>query len=656
MISPAGIRVVVLLVALLLPRTLSLCQQLPANWRLNDTNLIAYFEAEVGRIESACLADVRTLEDWEAMREDRRRQFLDMLGLWPLPDRTELAPVITGRLEGAGFTVEKLHFQSMPGLYVTANFYLPRDRSGPVPAILYVCGHAEVKTNGVSLGNKTAYQHHGAWLAQNGYACLVIDTLQLGEIQGDHHGTYRLGQWWWNSRGYTPAGVEAWNGVRALDYLGTRPEVDAERIGMTGRSGGGSYTWTTAAIDARVKVAAPVAGITDLRNHVCDGAVEGHCDCMFFINTHRWDFPMNAALIAPRPLLIVNTDADSIFPLDGVHRVFAQARRIYALHGAYDRLGWVIGPGGHNDSQNLQVPVLRWFNQHLKGTDPLITGAAEKRILPVDLRALAVRPEDQRNTTAQEFFGGDTRESVETLSELRSRLRERVFVGWPHSVEPLKLREEASMTAHGLRLRVMGFQSQAHVPLHLFLVDRPGNTVRRLELGLLDDAGWESWLAGARRTHSGALERFPGGGSGEGTASWPEVPEGTVLAWFSPRGLGPVAWPGDARKQVQIRRRFQLLGQTLDGMRVWDVLRALEAFREVHPGAQEMLLRASGTMAGHALHAGVFVGRPTRFILNDVPVSYRAGPDYLNAARITDPTQVLRWVQSVHPVEVMARP
>ena len=78
-------------------------------------------------------------------------------------------------------------------------------------------------------------------------------------------------------------------------------------------SGGGSYTWTTAALDDRVRVAAPVAGITDLRNQVVDGCVEGHCDCMFFLNTYRWDFPLNAALLAPRPLLIVNTDADSLF-------------------------------------------------------------------------------------------------------------------------------------------------------------------------------------------------------------------------------------------------------------------------------------------------------------------------------------------------------
>lgn len=625
-------------------------QQFPPGWRISDPDLTAYFEAEVRRIESACLTGIDTLDVWKAQRDERRRQLFDMLGLWPLPERTELKSVVTGRMDGDGFTVEKLHFQSMPGLYVTANLYLPKDTPGPVPAILYVCGHAEVKTNGVSLGNKTYYQHHGSWLAQNGYVCLVIDTLQLGEIQGDHHGTYRLGQWWWNSRGYTPAGVEAWNGIRALDYLGTRPEVDRERIGMTGRSGGGSYTWTTAALDERVKVAAPVAGITDLRNQVCDGAVEGHCDCMFFINTHRWDFPLNAALIAPRPLLIVNTDADSIFPLDGVSRLFTKARRIYELHGAYDRLGLVIGPGGHDDTQNLQVPVLRWFNQHLKGTDPVITRAAGKPFDPSALQVLAARPVVQRNTTVQEFFGGTVSESIDSLAYLRRQLRERVFMGWPDAPEPLSLRETASATEGGLRLQVLAFRSQAHVPLNLFLLSRPGETVRSVDLRLLDGAGWQGWLASARKDYPAALAAFGRVPDGTAASPLPEVPGGTVLAWFAPRGMGPAAWPGDDRKQIQIRRRFQLLGQTVDGMRVWDVRRVLDAVRELHPDAVEVSVQASGVMAAHALHVGIFEERPTRFLLEGLPESYRNGPDYLNAARITRTSQLLKVVRMTHPV------
>jgi cephalosporin-C deacetylase-like acetyl esterase len=179
------------------------------------------------------------LEDWSARRYALRGQLFEMLGLSPLPERTDLGVVVTGVVEHEEFSVEKLHFQSLPGLYVTANFYLPKTRNGPLPSILYVCGHSRVVKDGVSFGNKAGYQHHGAWFARHGYACLTIDTVQLGEIEGLHHGTYREGLWWWNSRGYTPAGVEAWNSMRAVDYLQSRPEVDPTRMGVTGRSGGG---------------------------------------------------------------------------------------------------------------------------------------------------------------------------------------------------------------------------------------------------------------------------------------------------------------------------------------------------------------------------------------------------------------------------------
>jgi len=162
---------------------------------------------------------------------------------------------------------------------------------------------------------------HPAWFARHGYVCMVIDTLQLGEIEGIHHGTYRYKMWWWNSRGYTPAGVEAWNCIRALDYIQTRKEVDSSRFGVTGRSGGGAYSWWISALDDRIKAAIPVAGITDLQNHVVDGYVEGLCDCMCIVNTFGWDYPLVAAMVAPRPLLTSNSDKDNIFPLKGVIRM-----------------------------------------------------------------------------------------------------------------------------------------------------------------------------------------------------------------------------------------------------------------------------------------------------------------------------------------------
>ena len=262
---------------------------------LKDKELQNYFEGEVARIEASSFSGIETADDWKKTRPKLHRELREMLGLDPMPGKTDLRAVVTGQIEREGIVVEKVHFQSSPGLYVTGNFYRPGKVEKPLPTILYVCGHGQVKTNGVSYGNKVAYQHHGAWFARNGYTCLTIDSVQLGELEGIHHGTNREGMWWWNSRGYSSAGVEAWNCIRALDYLETRPEVDKTKIGVTGRSGGGAYSWWIAALDERIKVAAPVAGITDLRDHVVDGVVEGHCDCMYFVNTHRWDYPMVAA-------------------------------------------------------------------------------------------------------------------------------------------------------------------------------------------------------------------------------------------------------------------------------------------------------------------------------------------------------------------------
>ena len=279
-------------------------------WAADD-----YFKAETASISQASLSNIHSLVDWEACRPELRREAAEMLGLDPMPERTPLNPVLTGKIEQKDFTVEKLYFQSSPHLYVTANLYLPKPLPKSAPAILYLCGHLPVITNGVSFGNKTAYQQHGIWFARNGYVCLVVDTLQYGEILGHHRGTYDEGAWWWNARGYTPAGVETWNAIRCLDYLDSLPEVDTNRLGVTGRSGGGAYSWFLAALDERVKVIAPVAGITDLKNYCVDGMVDEHCDCMFLVNTYRWDYPLLAALSAPRPLMLANTDTDQFFPL-----------------------------------------------------------------------------------------------------------------------------------------------------------------------------------------------------------------------------------------------------------------------------------------------------------------------------------------------------
>lgn len=549
-----------------------------ADWSIHP-DLKGYFESEVEDIEkqSQKWLNPATAELWKQQAPELRRQLSEMLGLYPMPAKTPLSPVVTRTIQKELYTVENMHFQSMPGLYVTGNLYIPREIQKPLPAILYVSGHAHAKEGDVSYGNKTAYQHHGIWFAQHGFVCLTIDTIQLGEIQGVHHGTYREGRWWWNSRGYTPAGVEAWNGMRALDYLQTRPEVDPERLGITGRSGGGAYSWWIAALDKRVKAAVPVAGITDLRDYVLDGAVEGHCDCMFMVNTYRWDFPVVASLVAPRALLIANTDKDSIFPLDGVLRTHRQVQHIYSLFGLEDQLGLLVTEGPHKDTQDLQIPAFRWFQKWLKGSNVLIETAAKKEIQPSDLRVFQRLPKTEKVTSVDTFFvrASEKRPVPKTIEE------------WDHEVHKLR---------HALKR-------------HTFEDSRHTQDTR------IDTKRYPFWEYTVLEDSQRRVEIFDRQGWLKGNSE---------------------------HKKNQVRRRYMLVGQTLDSTRVMELKQTLESLMgKSDISNRNLRVEANGTMAVNAIYAGLLMEgndgplETLSFHLTNLPASHMQGPDYLNVMKMT---------------------
>ena len=574
-----------------------------------------YFKIETKRLADSCLAEIETLDDWNAKKDLYRKQLHEMLGLDPLPERTPLQATVTGTVQHDEFEVRNLHFQSSPGLYVTANLYVPKNLTAPAPTILYVCGHGRVKIDGIDYGNKTYYQHHGAWFARNGYVCLAIDTIQLGELSGIHHGTYRHSMWWWNSRGYSPAGVEAWNCIRALDYLTSLDVVDKNRLGVTGRSGGGAYSWWIATLDERIKVAAPVAGITDLQNHVADGVVEGHCDCMYHVNTYGWDFAPVAALVAPRPLLILNTDDDGIFPLDGVNRLFAQVRRIYRLHGKKSNLGLVITPGGHSDSQELRVPAFNWFNKHLMGKSVLIDQPATKLFTPQQLKVFEKLPSEERTTTIHDTFPRIAADNTKAKRpEIMANLREKTFGGWPRRGGQLRLEKESDTKRDGVRVAVYEFDSQPGIRLRMHVAHETGLAKGApVHLQVLNDNQAEG-IAGA---------------SG-------------VRVTFSPRGIGPTRLSQNKKHLTQTRRRFMLLGQTLAGQQVWDVRRCIRAVRTLERCAGAPLeLWGTGDSASLVTLASLFEKKISKLNLSDYPATDRKQPDFLNISRFATPAQLL---------------
>lgn len=581
----------------------------------------AFLRQEAVRLDAQFLDGVTNRQQWEARRPELCQQYFEMLGLWPLPERTPLNAQVTGTIDREeGFRVEKLHFQSRPQLYVTGNLYLPKDAKAgaKLPAVLYVCGHSGRGRD----GNKAAFQHHGMWFATHGYVCLIIDSLQLGEVAAIHHGTYRYNRWWWQARGYAPSAVECWNGIRALDYLQSRPEVDPDRLAVTGISGGGAASFWIAAADERVKVAVPVSGMDDLEDYVGEKVVNGHCDCMFLINTFQWPWPYIAALIAPRPLLFENSGHDTIFPMNGNDRIRARLEKLYSFYTNRTDQIFDIGitPGGHNDNPELRLMAYRWITWHLKGSNAPVTEPELPKIDGPQLRAFPNElPADELNTKIDELFVPmatnalpKTAEAFQAWRQDRlAQLRRIVFRTLPEKLEP------------NIALD-LGRKAQAGS-----LVTAPGISTH-----------WKYFPASSRK--SDAKRWLAVLGPDDTFDSKPEwlakLAGDAAVLLVAPRGTGPTRWQDPAPFTIQ--RSLALLGRTVDSGRVEDVLAVAAYVLRGKPSAQ-WIVAGRGQAGMIAAYAALFEPRLAEIVAVDPPSSHRDGPIFLNVLRVLDVPEAL---------------
>ena len=593
-----------------------------------DEMIQEYLRAEARRIEGDFMAGVKSAEDWEKLRPKLTGEYLHMLGLSPMPDRTPLKATITRTLDRSDYFVDMLHYQSRPGLYVTANLYRPA-RMNPgekLPAILYVCGHSGRGRN----GNKTAFQSHGIWLARHGYVCLMVDTLQLGEIAGIHHGTYREERWWWLSRGYTPAGVECWNGIRGIDYLVSRLDVDPERIGVTGISGGGAATFWIAAADERVKVAVPVSGMADLESYVSNRVINGHCDCMFLYNTYQWHWTKIAGLIAPRPMLFVNSDEDPIFPMDANERIINRLERLYSLFGAGDRVDSFVSIGGHDYRKDIRQGVFRFLNTHLKN-DPrpvtdtevdLVEGsrADQHPIRPEELRVFARDediPKDALNGKIDESFveianpGVPSEERFEEWRDsLVKKLRSVTFHHFPEKIPAAApMRISGSVTL--VEGEVISVRTEENIWVRL---KRPARVPENPEEIILLIANEEITEAKAEFLREQSSPMF-------------------IL---EPRGIGATQWTSKNPPNY-VERSHYLLGRTVDSGRVWDAIATAGYLREKYEGAR-VVLAGEGRAGVNAIYAALLEEDIAGVVLGRIPESLMddEAPALLNALRVCD--------------------
>ena len=545
--------------------------------RESQQRVMAVMQQEAAGITDRAIAEIAARAPWERVAAQRRRELRDMLGLDPLPARTALHLRVTGVLDKDFYTIEKIAFESRPKFYVTGNLYVPKKRDGRVPAVVYVCGHSYSPN-----GSKAMYRRHGVSLAKNGYVAFILDPIQLAETYAVHHGPFGTGSMEWYARGYTPAGPEVWNAMRAIDYLETRPEVDATRIGMTGRSGGAAMTWFTAAVDERVKVAVPVMGISTYRANLKENTQKGHCDCMFPVNFARHDMLHQGALIAPRPLLMAHGIKDALFPVAGYQEFEKHVGGLYESYGARESFANIEVDTGHEDSDFLREKAIAWL-------DRFLWKRAERKL---DLEVGAQDP------ATLAVYGGKP----------------------PADAVNHRVQDEFAPRLKRTRAELLDWVRR--IPL-----DASASPVRALHRAKQTGAARLLYVASAGED-TASIERLMRSATSTGV--------GVTQMVVYPRGTGPAPWPASFLRDVE--RNAMHVGWTLDAMRLSDVLAALQRLKSEEGGRISVMGR--GVAAGLALYAAILDSGVEQAILHEPVESHRHGPCFLNVLRYADLPEV----------------
>jgi len=603
---------------------------------LGDRFLSAFLEHQVTTIETHETELLGQTTPPKELQKQWRLELAEMLGLPRVLPQTPLYTTITGTLDAGDYTIRKLHYQSRPGLYVTGNLYVPKNLSTKVPGILYVCGHGntfeEIEKSGKkvkrSLGSKVSYRHHPAMLAEKGYVCLVIDTLQLGEIEGLHHGTYREGMFWWQSYGFTPGGVECLNAMRGIDLLQSLTEVDSEKIGVTGRSGGGATTWWVAAMDERVQCGIGVAGLADLRAHLLagekprfnQGVITGHCDCMFMVNLHRFDFARLGMLCAPRPMLLVNTDEDGIFPVGGFRRPAAKISQFYGKFGASDLFSVYMGRGDHVDTPELQAVAFSWLETHLKGSRPPRNLGPKPELPDWPLRVFPNLPPGENNTQCHEWFVN--RQATALFQET-----EQDPAWWSEKKDQIR-----RALTQAVPFPLLGNKGESPKAIWQLVDNAQGKTVWDLRNNDLVIA--RAWTTNG--THPVECTEWVLVRSEQDPARTrePQAMAKTAILWLP--GHGPMAISEKRtvdQGPFQTARRLALLGTTVAGVQTAVLLEALSAVTDQGKTPTPKIM-ARGDLSLVAMAASLLSPKPSHLKLEDYPLDWKKAPPFLGLAKV----------------------
>ena len=534
------------------------------------------------------IAAIRDLPSAAKRQAEVRQRVLTLIG--GLPDyHGTLNAKVTRTTRRDGFSIDNVRFESLPGYYVTANLYRP-DLPGRHPAILMSMGHWE--------SGKAAAQLLSTHLARKGFVVLAYDPVGQGERQQAYDarvGRSLLGgatdQHFTNGpaailMGQSVARYFIHDGMRAIDYLVSRPEVDPERIGATGCSGGGTQTTYIAALDARIKVAAVACYMNSFRTLFSGSIGDSEQSVPGFLSAGL-DQTDYVELFAPKPWLITST-TDDFFTPAGARQVFEEAQRWYTLHDAANRVKWVVGPGGHGTPLEVRQAIYEWMIKWLRDGRG---DAREESVTLLPDHELLVTPKGQVDGRELYQIIAETPRQKGSSSELASFVRDLVAANQP---------------------LVRNF---AILPTQPSAVRRPAVVIVQENLAPGNDA-----------------DRL--------------LSEGNVVVLVAPSGRGP----DPERPRIgnwMTATRTWLVGRNLPAMHAAEINAAVsDAIRRPDVDASRLTARASGVTGVALLIAAAVNGQIASISLDRTPHSLRAAVDapvHTNLHDAAIPGLALKW-------------
>lgn len=374
------------------------------------------------------MPEYKTRAAWEQRKAQLRRQILFASGLDPMPEKTPLHPQIFDRVESQDCTIEKVLLETLPGVYLGGNLYRPKHGPAKHPAVLNPHGHwtyGRLENQPLDSGPE-----FGMNLARQGYVAFLWDMVGYNDtLQLPHKfGTPQELLW-----GFGPFGMQLWNGIRALDFVASLDDVDPARIGVAGASGGGTQTFTLAAVDDRVAFDAPVSMVSAIYagGDLCENAPG--------MRFHANNIEI-AAMMAPKPMLLVAATGD--WTKNTMTEEFPAIRKIYDLYGKPENIDAVIFEAPHNFAKPAREAVYRFFGrQVLNVTDAKwLAERNEKVEMLQNMLALANRKLPDNALTYPQIFAQWQKAARKQFDEvtshevLRRRLQMALESEWPGDI------------------------------------------------------------------------------------------------------------------------------------------------------------------------------------------------------------------------------